>query len=453
MAILTSFLLAIFGVLSADVTELSIIEKPIVINGVNAKTLAITQPDGTFGIRANKGDQFHVLLKNTMQVPTSIHWHGLILPNADDGVAFVTQFPIYPGLSYLYDFPLLQSGTYWMHSHFSLQEQLQLSAPLIIHDPEDANIANQEAILFLSDFSFKSPSEIYRNLRCKKGGNKKMDMKNMQDLIDVDYDALITNYRTLENPEVVTVEAGTKVRLRVINGSSATNFFVLIGNLQGEAIAVDGNRIEPLKEQQFELAVAQRIDIVVEIPKEGGAFPILAQGEGTNMQTGLILATQDAKIPELSVNMPYKTKALTNLQEEKLHALNPLPKSPVENKLFVDLGGDMSKYEWTLNGQIWPEVTPLVVAKGQRVEIVFKNSTSMSHPMHLHGHVFQVTAINGKSINGAMRDTVLVMPNSTIAIQFEANNPGVWPLHCHILYHLEAGMFTVLRYDGFIQPL
>lgn len=453
MTIFTMLLFAIHSLLLGEANELSIVEKQIIINGANAKVLALTQPDGTLGIRANRGDQFHVLLKNTMQVPTSIHWHGLILPNADDGVAFVTQFPIYPGLSYLYDFPLLQSGTYWMHSHFSLQEQQQLSAPLIIHDPEDASIASQEAILFLSDFSFKSPSEIYRNLRCKKNGNKKMDMSKMQDLIDVDYDAFITNYRTLENPEIITVEADSKVRLRVINGSSATNFFVLIGQLQGEAIAVDGNRIEPLKDSQFELAVAQRIDIVVEIPKEGGAFPILAQGEGTNMQTGLILATKEAQIPELSVNMPDKAKAFTNLQEERLRALYPLSKTPIENKILVDLGGDMTKYEWTLNGQIWPEVTPLVVAKGQRVEIVFKNSTSMSHPMHLHGHVFQVTAINGKPMNGAMRDTVLVMPNSTLAIQFEANNPGVWPLHCHILYHLEAGMFTVLRYDGFIQPL
>jgi FtsP/CotA-like multicopper oxidase with cupredoxin domain len=94
-----------------------------------------------------------------------------------------------------------------------------------------------------------------------------------------------------------------------------------------------------------------------------------------------------------------------------------------------------------------------VVEKGQRVEIVFKNVTTMSHPMHLHGHVFQVTAIDGQPIDGAVRDTVLVMPNSSLTIQFDADNPGVWPLHCHLLYHLEAGMFTVVRYKDFIQPL
>ena len=103
--------------------------------------------------------------------------------------------------------------------------------------------------------------------------------------------------------------------------------------------------------------------------------------------------------------------------------------------------------------ETWPEVTPIIVEEGKRIEIIFKNTTTMSHPMHLHGHVFQVTAINGQALSGAMRDTVLVMPNSTLSIQFDANNPGVWPLHCHLLYHTEAGMFTVVRYKNFIQPL
>lgn len=433
-------------------TELSIIEKSIDVNGKQAVVLGLAQPDGTLGIRAEKGEKFNVLLRNTMDVPTSIHWHGLILPNSQDGVAFVTQFPLYPGLSYRYDFPLVQTGTYWMHSHFSLQEQLQLSAPLIIYDPEEANLSDKEAILFLSDFSFKRPLEIFRNLRC----NKQMsmhDMNNIKDVIDVNYDALIANYRTLDNAEIIAVEPGQKVRLRIINGSSATNFFIKLGRLEGEAIAVDGNRIEPLKGNHFELAVAQRMDIIVQIPQEGGAFPIIGQGEATDMVAGFVLATKNVELPKLSSKAPEKASAFTNAQETKLKALVPLKKRPVQRSLVVELGGNMADYTWTLNGQAWPEVTPLVVESGERVEIVFKNKTAMSHPMHLHGHVFQVTAIDGQHIEGALRDTVLVKPNSTLAIQFDADNPGVWPLHCHILYHLEAGMFTVLRYNDFIQPL
>lgn len=436
--------------------ELSIIEKNIQINGKEAKVLALAQPDGTLGLTAKKGQAFNVLLKNTMQVPTSIHWHGLILPNSQDGVAFITQMPLYPNQSYYYHFPILQAGTFWMHSHFGLQEQKLLSAPLILYGAYDARIADQEVVVFLADFSFTDPSDIFQNLRCKC--KNKMEMSSskkmaMQDIVEVDYDAFLTNYRTLENPEIVEVQPGNKVRLRIINGASATNFFLFLGSLKGEAIAVDGNRIEPLQDSIFELAVAQRIDILVKIPEKGGVFPILAQGEGTNKQTGLILTTQEAKPTALSETASNQVGAFTNQQESRLRALTPLSKKAVDQRVVVELGGDMAKYVWTLNGQAWPEVTPIVVEKGQRVEIVFKNSTTMSHPMHLHGHVFQVTEIDGKPLGGAMRDTVLVMPNSSLSIQFDADNPGVWPLHCHILYHLEAGMLTVVRYKDYIQTL
>lgn len=450
------FNLILFLKAMAAPTELNIVNKKITVNGKEANVLALTQSDGTLGIKTEKGQFFDVNLKNTLQVPSSIHWHGLILPNEQDGVAFVTQFPLYPGLSYQYRFPLVQSGTYWMHSHYGLQEQRLLSAPLIIHDSDDANLADQEAILLLVDFSFKSPSEIYQQLR-SNGKEKKMisDKKMMmQDVVEVDYDAFLINYHDGAHAEIVKVEPGKKVRLRVINAASATNFFISLGGLEGEAIAIDGNRINPLRGSRFELAVAQRIDIVLTIPQEGGIFPILVQGEGTDKQTGLVLSTKElGSFSGISEKAKEKAGALTNSQETKLHTLYPLAKKPIDRQLSVELGGNMSEYIWTMNGQTWPEVTPLVVEQGQRVEIIFKNVSSMSHPMHLHGHVFQVTAMDGKPFEGAMRDTVLVMPNSSLSIQFDANNPGVWPLHCHILYHMEAGMFTVLRYKNFIQPL
>jgi FtsP/CotA-like multicopper oxidase with cupredoxin domain len=448
----TSFFL--FVEMKGEPIELYIAEKKIHVNGKEAIVLSLLQPDGTFGARMYKGNLFDVILKNTMEVPTSIHWHGLILPNNQDGVAFITQYPLYPGLQYHYKFQLEQSGTYWMHSHVGLQEQRLLSAPLIIYNPEDSKIASQEVILFLADFSFKSPSEIYGELR---SGNKEMkngmSEMNSQDIVEVDYDAFLTNYRVLENPDIIKVEPGKKVRIRVINGASATNFFINLGTFEGEAIAVDGNRIKPLISSQFELAVAQRIDILITIPKEGGSFPILAQGEGTDKQTGIILTTNENSLPKLSSITSNKASPLKNIQERNLQALFPLAKKAVDKLVHVELGGNMAKYIWTINNQTWPEATPIVVEKDQRVEIIIENNSSMSHPMHLHGHVFQVTAFNGKEIEGAIRDTVLVMPNSTISIQFDANNPGVWPFHCHVLYHMEAGMFTVVRYKDFVQPL
>ena len=427
--------------------EITPFVKNIQVNGKDAKVWGLKQPDGTLGLRAKKGEAFDVVLKNTMDVPTSIHWHGLILPNPQDGVAFITQLPLYPGQAYHYHFPLVQSGTYWMHSHYGLQEQNMLSAPLIISRPDEEKM--QEVIMFLADFSFTPAAEIYQKLRSSKTmGAMKM---NTPDLVEVDYDAFLSNYATLDHPEIVSVEPGKKVRLRIINGGSATNFFLSLGSLEGEAIAVDGSPIQPLKGNQFELAVAQRIDIVVTIPENGGAFPILAQGEGTDKQTGLILATATVPLPKFSPKASKKAGGLTNAQEGMLRALHPLASKPVDKSLTLELGGNMADYVWTMNGQAWPEVTPLIVEKGNRIEIIFKNVTSMSHPMHLHGHVFQVTAIDGKPFQGAIRDTVLVMPNSSVTIQFDADNPGVWPLHCHILYHLEAGMLTVVRYKDFIQ--
>lgn len=434
---------------SLHAVDLNVIEKKITVNGKEATIFAI---DGAWGLDFHKDQPFDVHLTNSLSVPTSVHWHGLILPNNQDGVAFITQFALYPTQSYHYQFPLIQSGTFWMHSHLGLQEQRLLSAPLIIYDAEDKKIADQEVVAFFADFSFQSPSKILQDLRGKNFSMGKMAPdKKMPDLNDVKYDAYLTNYRTLKDPETIEVRSGTKVRLRLINGSSASNFFIDLGHLTGQAIAVDGNRIQPLEGSQFELADAQRIDIIVKIPSEGGAFPILAQAEGTDKQTGLILVTKGVKAPEVSEKAAKTAGPLTNAQEGKLRALYPLPPKKIDKRLDVELGGDMSTYTWTINGQSWPETTPLVVEKGQRVEIIFSNSSNMAHPMHLHGHVFQVTAIDGKPIAGAMRDTVLVMPHKTLSIQFDADNPGVWPLHCHILYHNVAGMFTVVRYSDFQQ--
>jgi FtsP/CotA-like multicopper oxidase with cupredoxin domain len=204
--------------------------------------------------------------------------------------------------------------------------------------------------------------------------------------------------------------------------------------------------------RRFELAVAQRLDLRLNLPAGEGAYPIRAQGEGTTLRTGLVLATPKARIPTLSQQAETVVGALTNAQELRLRAARPLPAKPLDRTLQVALNGDMAKYTWAINGQTWPNITPLQVKKGERVELVFTNQTGMSHPMHLHGHVFQVTEIDGQSFSGATRDTVLVTPRQTVKVQFDAAYPGYWMLHCHILYHQAAGMMTVLQYEGFEDP-
>lgn len=425
---------------------LTLEQVPLQVDGKEALIYRLTQKDGSFGVRFKKGEPFSVELTNALPVPSSIHWHGLLLPNNQDGVANITQFPLYPGVSYHYEFPLLQTGTYWMHAHFSLQEQRLLSAPLIIEEESPY----EDKVLFLTDFSFRSPEEIYEELRC---GKKMQDMRLGQDLTDVNYDAFLANFATLNDPVIYEVNPGQQLRLRVINGASATNFFLNLEPLEGRAIAIDGNEIGPVKAKLFELAVAQRIDILLSIPEEGGVFPILAVAEGTDRQTGIILKTKGTDFAPFFQTRATKMGALKNSFEALFHPVHPLEKKEIERKLRVELGGDMSHYSWTLNEEAWPNITPLEVVEGERCELTFHNKTAMSHPMHLHGHVFQVTALDGQTVNGPMRDTVLVLPGSQVSVQFDALHPGVWPLHCHILYHQEAGMMTVLRYKGFVQNL
>jgi FtsP/CotA-like multicopper oxidase with cupredoxin domain len=465
-------------------TILRVVEREITVDGRKARVFRIEQPDGTWGFHGRKGGRFRVLLENKTKVPTSVHWHGLILPNDQDGVPFVTQAPIPPGSQHAYDFELVQSGTYWMHSHYGLQVQKDLSAPLILTDPAGAHRNEQEVVMLLSDFSFKDPKQLWAGLRKKvmsgmtmpgmtpmkmgaataagkapgsqqpQGGMKGMPGKSVgkPDLSDVAYDAYLTNYRTLRDPEVIRAQPGKTVRLRIINGAAGTNFFIHLGPLRGEAIAVDGEPIAPLPGSTFELGMAQRIDIRVTLPNGQGAYPILAQGEGTAMQTGLLLVTPGAGRPSLSERASRTAGSVGYGQELRLRAAAPLPRRVVDRTLTVLLEGDMASYVWKLNGQVWPDVTPLMIQRGERVEMVFQNKTGMSHPMHLHGHVFQVTEINGTALSGAKRDTLLVMPNSTAKIQFDADNPGVWMMHCHVLYHERGGMLTTVNYQGFPVP-
>jgi len=265
---------------------------------------------------------------------------------------------------------------------------------------------------------------------------------------DFKYDALIANRRTLEDPEVFRVKSGHTVLLRMIAGSSATNFFVNTGALTAELTAVDGKDVLPLSGNYFQLGIAQRIDLLVKIPDEGGVFPVLAQGEGTRQQCGVVLATEGETVSKLPIQAEFATAGLDNTQELKLTAKNPLPEKPVDRSLPCVLGGSMADYNWTINGLAYPNDKSLDVKEGERVEILIRNDTAMSHPMHLHGHDVQVVEIDGKKLNGALRDTLIIPPKSATKVIFDANNPGIWAFHCHILYHLASGMFTVLKYQG-----
>ena len=458
------------------------------VNGRPAKVFGLTGPDGRPGFRLAASERFRVELANETGTRTLVHWHGQLPPWTQDGFPWPQTPPITNGAVQPYDYAPIP-GTYWMHSHHAMQEQRLMTAPLIVHSAAELREDRQEVLLMLHDFTFRTPEEVLAGLtgtsvaaaqamarRTEEAPVGKGDasvpeprvvdmtarvpgmampgmtmsgpggMQMHMDLNDVHYDAFLANDRTLADPQIVRVERGGRIRLRVINGASSSQFWVDLGELVGRVVATDGHPVHALAGNRFPLAMAQRLDILIDLPR-AGAFPILAQLEGDSRQTGIVLARPGGHIPRIADGTQAAPPVDQSL-EARLMAVEPLPPRSADIVQTIVLGGGMTPYAWSMNGEYWPQVSPLMLTKGQRVEIDLVNRTMMAHPIHLHGHVFQVIAIDGEPIQGAVRDTVLVMPMRRVRIAFDADNPGRWPLHCHNLYHMVTGMMTEFRYQG-----
>ena len=447
----------------ASAIELAISTRTLEVKGKAAKVFGLLQPNGAHGLVMNAGDRFRVRLSNAVQEPALIHWHGLTPPNGQDGVPGVTQPPLAPGERHDYDFAVALPGTNWMHSHHVLQEQSLMAAPLIVRDPKDAALDEQEVVILLHDFTFQQPDEILNNLSqgmshdrgAMAGGAQDPghDMSQMppdgmgMDLNDVSYDAFLANDRTLDDPEVVRVDKGKRVRLRIINAASATNFMIELGALSGSLTDVDGRPIVPVIGSRFPLAVAQRADVRVTLPAGDGAWPVLFQREGDTALTGVMLATKGGTVAKVADQAHHAIGAIERAAPMLYQAAEPLPERRADRELAIDLTGSMMTYRWGIEEKAaMAHHAHLAVQEGERVEMTLTNRTEMSHPMHLHGHHFQVVAVNGARVNGAMRDTELVPVGGSVTLAFDAGNPGKWMFHCHNLYHMQSGMMTQVRY-------
>lgn len=438
---------------------LGISRRTIEVNGKAASVFGLQRADGAPGLRLRAGEAFNVLLRNETAEPTIIHWHGLTPPWPSDGVADAPLPLIGARADRNFDFPVGGPGTFWMHAH-TLQEQLLLAAPLIVADPADDAKDEQEVVILLHDFSFSSPEELLAGLQSKNTGGSMpmggMDMSGAQtdamagtknggmatDINDIDYDAYLANDRSLNDPEIVPVERGGRVRVRIINGATATAFTIDFGALEGELIAVDGQPVEPVRGRRFPMTMGQRIDVRVQLPRDlSSSFPILALREGSKERTGIVLRPAGAAVAKLGTAADADAPVLDLALEAQLRAIAPLASRPADKTFDMALTGDMAAYRWGLQTN-----PPLVVDPGDRVEVTLRNTSMMAHPMHLHGHHFQVVAIDGQRFAGAVRDTVLLPPNRSVTIAVDAVNPGKWAFHCHHLYHMATGMMSTFAY-------
>jgi FtsP/CotA-like multicopper oxidase with cupredoxin domain len=473
----------------ADISTPLIVERrQLDIDGKPASVFGIQQSDGTPGLVLDPGQRFRVELRNRGGVPTIAHWHGQTPPVAQDGVTDTgLETLVADGGTQAYDFAP-RPGTHWMHSHHGLQAQSLMAAPLIVRRPEDLRADAQEVVVLLQDFSFRDPAEILASLQHRSMPNGMMhDMQGMKmpmtmtmpmhgergrrhhetahhpmpphamhgastpqmDLNDVDFDAYLANGRTLSDPLVVRTERGASVRLRLINGAAATAFWIDLGGLDGQVVAVDGDPVAPLTVRRFPIAEAQRVDILLRLPQTG-AFPVRAQREGDRQRTGIILATTGAPVPKIAA-LADRAAAPADLSfEQRLRAAAPLAPREPDRIRRLQLTGSMMPYVWGFDGRGWTERQPVIVQRGERVALDLVNDTGMAHPMHLHGHHFQVLAVNGVAFPGALRDTVLVPAKGSVRIAFDADNPGRWLFHCHNIYHMASGMMTEVAYAGFV---
>lgn len=447
--------------------------RTIEVAGKAATVFGLLDEQGRHGLTFDAGDRFAVRFANRSGEPTLVHWHGLTPPWQQDGTPGISA-PLLPdGADADYDFLLSRPGTNWMHAH-TLQEQKLMAAPLVIRDPEERNLDEQEVVVLLHDFSFRSPEELLADLQdgmqghgmmgpgrmhspgamgggmmgggMMRGGRSRsmpMGMSGM-DVNDIEYDAYLANDRTLDDPEVFGVDRGGKIRLRLINGSTATAYTVDLGMLEGELVAVDGMPVQPYAGRRFPLSMGQRLDIRLVLPNEAGAWPILALREGGRQRTGFVLATADATVNRITALADEPGPLVDIDLDAWLAAAQPLADRPADRRVDVLPTGGMHGYRWTMEGM----PNPQPVANGERVEVTMRNMSMMAHPMHLHGHHFQVVGIDGRRFSGPLRDTVIVPPMREVTIAFDADNPGIWAFHCHHLYHMATGMMTTVAYQS-----
>lgn len=455
---------------------LTISSRQLDVNGRAAQVFGVLGPQGRPGIVGKEGDRFFGSVLNATSEPLIMHWHGQVHSPAIQDRARLGGGAVAPGQSDNHDF-LLTAGTHWMHAH-QLTEQQLLAAPMVARELDAGDV--QDVVVMLHDFAFRPPAEILAELvggashgghgtgltpqgsaaPMQHGGTVQnpanrsasaeampgMQMNQVMSVHanDVRYDAFLANDRTLDDPEIVQVERGGKVRLRIINGATATAFSLDTGALAAECVSVDGNGCLPHPGRRFPLAQGQRIDLLVNIPPSGGVFPILAQVEAERSLTGLILATPGASIERLSTSgddiAPYADLTLDLV----LRAKSPLSPKRADRMIHVMLGEEPG-YRWTINGRVHGEGAPIEARLGERLEIMFMNPTSMMHPMHLHGHHFQVVGSRAGRFQGPLRDTVIVPPHTPVVVAVDLDKAGSWYLHCHHLYHMAAGMMADLR--------
>ncbi len=416
-------------------------------------------------IRTKKGDVLRVDLRNNLPQDTTIHWHGLAIRNDMDGVPALTQDPIKAGADFRYEFTLPESGTFWFHPHVGMQLDRGLYAPLIIEDPAEPGKYDTEVVVVLDDWidgTGTNPDAVLANLNQQgmnmgagmgMGGGGGMSGMGMSgkgplggDAGDVTYPYYLANGKIAAAPQVVDAKPGQRIRLRLINAGADTAFRVGMPTSAMTITHTDGFPVTPQQAQAVIMGMGERVDAIITVPDT--TTPLLVIPEGKNGIAQLVIRVNQGAAPDprtlvpAFLQRPVLDTAATRATKQ---VFLPTKKLDVTHDLVLKGPGPgaAGKYTWTINGKTYNPAEGLPVRQGQRARLRFINQSMMYHPMHLHGHTFQV---RGQGGSGPRKDTVLVLPMQTVEVDFDADNPGQWLTHCHNIYHGESGMMTVTSY-------
>ena len=542
-------------ILTNDEIDLTIAKSPLLVGNKVGTPITINgQMPGPL-IRLKEGQRAKLNVTNRLSEDTSIHWHGIILPENMDGVPGVSFEGIKPGRTFKYRYDVEQNGTYWYHSHSGLQEQLGHLGPLVI-EPKDGDIgADREHTIILSDWTFEDPDTVFRNLKVAEGyynyqkrtifetfedvrqqglektwkkremwGQMRMSPRDIADVTGSTYTYLM-NGRDSQMNWSALFKPGEKVRLRIINGSAMSFFDVRIPGLEMTVVAADGQPVKPVPVDEFRIGVAETYDVIVQ-PKQNKPYTIYAESFDRSGYVRGTLTPElglEAEVPELrqvpergmaamgmgamamsgdmkgnSMNMKHMggnnshmTHKMTHKKElpvenikikhrESGHgagaamiATNPVSRlhepgiglEDVDHKVLVytdlvgahewpdtreperqielHLTGNMERYMWSFDGKKFTEVDgPVQFHHGERLRLVMVNDTMMDHPIHLHGMWMELE--NGQYPR-PRKHTISLKPSEKVSLLITADAPGSWAFHCHLLYHMKAGMFRVVN--------
>ncbi|MGW1022285.1 multicopper oxidase family protein [Streptomyces sp. NPDC002577] len=459
--------------------DLTAAPTPIDLGGRTVRSWAYGDALPGKEVRVTAGDILQIYLANHLPVSTTLHSHGIRLRCDMDGVPDLTQRPIQPGEDFTYHFAVAHPGTYWLHSHSGMQLDRGLYAPLIVEDPREPLSYDKEWVVVLDDWldgvDGSTPDGVLAELgggmddmdmgdeggddhsghgssdrhsnRKKPTGPSRILRGSHSRLLHgmggaVNYPYYLINGRLPTAPTEFRARPGDRIRLRIINAGGETAFRVSLGGHEMTVTHTDGYPVQHTKTDALLIGMAERYDVV--ITAKDGVFPLVALAEGKKDAALAILRTGGGAAPKYGVYPSELDRKLIPARRLLPDESVALSRRKPDREMRLRLTGNMREFNWAFDHTPYRTSQRHPIHEGERVRLTVINATDMWHPIHLHGHTYALTGIDSV---GARKDTAPVMPHHKLVIDFDADNPGLWMLHCHNQYHSESGMMTILGYQ------